>query len=1256
MARKAATSSLHPPKPAASRWTDDQWAGIATTGRSVLVSAAAGSGKTAVLAERCAFLVCDAKPPCDVDELLVVTFTEAAAAEMKSRIERALHDRLAKSSGEDRRLARQLALIDRAQVSTLHGFCAKLIRQHFHLLGLDPAFTVIDGDEAALLRLEVSRQLFAEQYESPAAEKFHALVDAYADGNDERLISKLVHTYEMLRSLVNPREWIEKARQRIAEATKKPLEETALGKELIDDVRRRLAELSKTCDSSLAAVSAMDGFGKYVTDLQSCRQVVRHWCEVLEKDGLDALAEESDVQLPKLPSIAASTPGKETAKALVDLVRDQIKSGPLRKTLAFSTAQWVDGLKRIRPHAELFLELVEKFGERYRTEKDALRGVDFNDLERLALRALREPKTETLAPSNVAKMLHKQFAHVLVDEYQDINEVQDAILRLASRECLETADGAVANLFCVGDVKQSIYGFRLAEPSRFLRRRESFLASDASGKLIDLQANFRSRAPLLDVLNRVFSRLMSKDAADLDYDKTHELRAGLEFLDPRAGGGNCFKGAPVELHLLPADLDSGAVDSAATEDVEPDRAGREAMLVAKLIRQMTGDDGASKPMCVIDKTPSGTLEPRPIRYGDIVVLLRSMRYKGDDYADVLRASGIPVHSESGSGYFESMEVRDMLALLQVLDNRRQDIPLAAVLRSPIASVPEPEDALARIRLEYPKHVCPFHEAVVRYADEQHDELAAKLKDVLHRLDRWRLMAQRRPLAELIWDVYDSTGYLAFCTGLRDGEQRKANLIDLHERARQFGTFQRQGLARFLAFLDRLQEESDLGQPSIAGEGENVVRIMTIHRSKGLEFPVVILPDLGKAINLRDCAGSILVDRRAYLGMDVVDEAKQVRYPSLASMLVANRLRQQALAEELRVLYVATTRAKEHLVLVGTAKEGAADAWEARWKNHDGPLPAADVLGARSMLDWLGPVASLLKRDDEEPIQIIPHTSEEVARWQPPDAAREADGERQQRLAKLIALSPAPSSDAAADEIIARLTTPYPFEVMTKIAAVGSATVLTKQGRAAPRGWETSQKTDLEFTPTLELPRAVRTDTKPTAADVGSATHVLLNHLDFARKCDVDDLRGQLQSLIEKRLIAAAEAAHVDLDSICWLVGSDVGQLIRKHGKSVRRELPVYLAVPARDFDPAAPASDDPEDRVMVRSRIDVLLPAGDHAGEWEIVDYKTDRLDSAAAVDERAGYYRPQMEMYRRAAKAITGREVAKVHLVFLSAKAIRTL
>ena len=452
------------------------------------------------------------------------------------------------------------------------------------------------------------------------------------------------------------------------------------------------------------------------------------------------------------------------------------------------------------------------------------------------------------------------------------------------------------------------------------------------------------------------------------------------------------------------------------------------MVIAHRIREMMGLTG--KKRAQIFEKSDARLTPRDIQYKDIVILLRSMKVKADDFADQLRMAGIPVHSDSGTGFFESLEVRDILSLLHLLDNQRQDIPMAAVLRSPLCKLPCADDCLAQIALMIRKlpEPMPFHQAVVAYSETQNDELAACLRDFLKQLNKWRTMAHQRPLAELLWSIYDSTGYLAFCAGLDDGEQRVANLISLHERARQFGTFQRQGIGRFMRFIEDLQNQSDLGQPSVASEADDVVRIMSIHRSKGLEFPVVFLPDLGKRHNLRDSHGMILVDRKEYLGLQAVDEARRIRYPSLAWMLVQDRLKKQMLAEELRVLYVAATRAREHLILLGTCDENKRDSWQSTWANHQGPLPAEDILRGGCMLDWIGPAAEAMESAKPGAFAIQSYSEEELVK--PANQMERKSGasrSSRQICVNLKPLNPPPAVDAAAQEVIDRLTHSYPWE-------------------------------------------------------------------------------------------------------------------------------------------------------------------------------------------------------------------------------------
>ncbi len=1258
------------------QWTKEQRAGIETVGQNLLVSAAAGSGKTAVLAERCAYLVCDAPEKCDADELLVVTFTKAAAAEMRIRIEAALRKRLDRA--EDARLTRELLLLDRAQISTLHAFCTNLLRQHFHVLGLDPNFRVLDEEEIALLRHEIARDLLDERHETDASGEFHHFIDAYVDGNDEAVLHQIVRLHALMCSLVDPDEWLALAAERIAEASvAKPLAKSELGRRLasnvtswLDDLRRRWIQLA----GQIVSVDGLEPYSQYVTELLAA---VDHWRKAFGEGNFDALSKEiGSFKSPRLPTIRQPPAQKEMVQAGINSIRDDMQKGPMVEFCRFTEQQWRDGLTSTLPAAKMLAGLVGNFDEAFAQAKRELRGLDFSDLERFALRILRtHSEGRDLTPSAVANGYHEQFKHVLVDEYQDINEVQDAILRLVSRESSgrQAAGGGQhpssfpPNLFCVGDVKQSIYRFRLAEPRRFMERYKCFKRQDegtdsesqisnsslilhsssfSSGQVIDLSANFRSRAPLLNVINGVFERLMTETAVEIEYDESQRLKAGATF--PPDDGTASFKGSPVELHLLPKPLRRGADAENSPEDEQDlERAEREAAFVAKRIAELMGTL-SGKPHQVADRAPNGSSNLRPIRYKDIVILLRTMKYKSEDFTNILRAAGIPVHSESGTGFFESMEIRDMLALLRVLDNQQQDIPLAAVLRSPLSGLAEPEDCLARVRLAYSDVTeAPFHRAVVRYADERDDELSAQLRAFLRDLKDWRRLAHQRPLAELLWHIYDCTGYLAFCAGMNDGQQRVANLIDFHERARQFGTFQRQGLGRFMQFLDSLAEQSDLGQPSVASEADDVVKVMSIHRSKGLEFPVVVVPDLGKAHNLQDTHGSILVDRDSGIGLMVADEPKRVRYPSLAHVLVQDRIKRQTLAEELRVLYVAMTRAKEHLILVGTCEPEAPDGWKEQWSHHTGPLPAERILSGRTMLDWIGPAAAAINGSGtKDRIEMTWHDDKEIAEWSTTAQRRAGLSEVQQRLAKLEPLTPPPPMHPDAQRVTRQLTTAYPHKDFVPVPAVQSVGSLTKEGRGAPGGQSPSRESVVSFDIELPAPRCVLESLSPAPTVVGSAVHLVLEHVDFSRPCDRADLRDQVAGMLHRKLIAPLLGEAVDLDSIVWLVSTPIGKLLRRNNAALRRELAIYFPQTPDDV----PQSSDPLDRIMVRGRVDVLIPDADGI---VIVDYKTDRV-TEQTVDARADFYRQQLGSYRDAIEAITGQPVKSAKLVFLTPRVIK--
>jgi ATP-dependent helicase/nuclease subunit A len=1218
-------------------WTKAQKKAITERG-AVLVSAAAGSGKTAVLAERCAYFVCDAPDPCDVNRLLVVTFTKSAAAEMKSRIRQALLDRQQKRPN-DTRLKRQIALVEQAHVSTVHGFCARLLRQNFHFVGLDPAFETLDDDEAVLLRREVANDLFQRRYETDKDGRFQGLVDSYGkgDGGDSLLIDEVIDAHALLQSLANPDQWIARVRGELADAAAKPIDQSKLGNDFLKLVAQQLQAFGRQCADAISALVALGPvYSGYVQQVKDLEAVAGHWQTVLNKHGLDMLISEFTdfiAAIPQAPRVASDAPNKALAQSLLASAKDAIKKGPLKELLAFNSAQWQAGMPQTLPSAEMFLSLVEEFGEVYARAKRSERAVDFSDLERLTLKVLTEKP-------DLVRSLREQFVHVLVDEYQDINEIQDSILELVTRPQER------ANLFVVGDVKQSIFRFRLADPERFTKRKEL-----SESNVIDLQENFRSREPLLRAINAIFERLMTKAAAEIEYDEKHCLKPGRGFL--ASDFLPTFKGGPIEFHLLPAKprgLDSDDESSNDSQnDFDLDRVEYEAMLAARRIESLMGKDGSARMHVQKVDPATGQDALVPIEYGDIVILLRSMKFKGDVFASVLRAHRIPVNNDGGGGFFSSVEVRDMLCLLQVLDNQNQDIPLAAILRSPLADFPQPDDCLARIRLQYPgddENPIAFHQAVQRYQAEQDDELARRLRSFLQQVSDWRDQANKRPVAELLWTIYEQSGYLTYCAGLADGQQRVANLIYLHERAAQFGTFLRQDLHRFLRFLENIREERDLGRPSTAAGGEQAVRIMTIHGAKGLEFPAVIVPDLGKMHNLSDARGAILLDRKRGLGMDVVDEQRMIRYPSLASTLVAESLLRQSLAEELRLLYVAMTRAREHLILMATCGDKSIEQWNQQWQNHPGPVPADQFLAARNALEWLGTAAALTASANPPVFEITRHNTDDVRLWPVKHYAQEATSPLQETMAALKPLSPVPPASALAESVKQRFQAVYPFKAFSKRTASASVTALAKSA-SAPGVVES--KTNSPTARKLDLP-VFYVPAQPKATDIGTATHLALQHWDFSKSASEAQINRKIQELLDQHLMTSAQAQMINRDAIAWFLNHDVGRLLAENHVSLMRETAFALAA-APDGSPPNPA-ENPMDLVMIRGRIDLLFP---HKTGIAIVDYKTDNI-RAADVPQRAQAYAGQMRLYRRAIEQIAGKKLSASFLVFLSARTVEEI
>ncbi|MDP9699365.1 ATP-dependent helicase/nuclease subunit A [Paenibacillus intestini] len=1042
---------MHMPKPEGSFWSDDQWSAIAEHGEDILVAAAAGSGKTAVLVERIIRKIADPSQGFSVDRLLVATFTKAAAAEMKQRIREAL-ERALEEQPEEEHLRRQLSLLGRASITTLHSFCMEVIRKYYQQIPLNPAFRILNENEAEMLRQELLEELFEEKYGGEdEGSTFRELVDWFSgERNDDAMHRLVQRLYDFSRSHSWPDHWLMEMGEAFQVESVEALGQSAWVQSILRDAALALSGAAGLLRQGVQISLQPEGPAPYAETLKEDLAMVEELLSAVEVMPWDRLPEVfQPAAFGKLKPCKKNQtdPGlQEQVKELRETAKKAVADlkGSLFGRSAFSF--WKE-LEQAAPLMQELSRLVSTFGERYLQAKQERGQVDFNDLEHYCLHILRHEDSTPghSMPSDAAMEYRARFDEVLLDEYQDTNTVQEDIVRLISRE-------NPGNRFMVGDVKQSIYRFRLAEPGLFMNKYRNYTPSihvdtenngengtrtgiaTGTGKRIDLARNFRSRAEVVHSVNVIFRQLMNEGVAEIAYDERAQLAYGASFPTDTLGS----EAYTPELVLIDRqgsgiDVSEGTEDGvdatavAELESAELETAQLEARAIAGRIREMVGE--TDKPALSVYDKALQTM--RPARYGDIVILLRSTLMWAPLMIEEFRQQGIPAGGEQSKGYFQATEVEVMLSLLQLVDNPRQDIPLASVLRSPMVGLDEEE--LAQIRLGDKRQ--SFYDAVVSAtgewrsasdmtgqrsqpgqgsnvddlvqmqwpegwseieqaqrqsavtvemnfdsgvdlhteASEQeagftggkegkelaHSQLQQKLIHFMRQLEQWRLEARQGSLSELIWRIYRETGYLDWVGGLPGGQQRQSNLKALYDRARQYeeATANR-GLFRFLTYVSRLRENGgDLGTvASGSGEQDNAVRIMTIHRSKGLEFPIVFVGGISKMFNQQDLHAPFLMHKELGFGPRFVDRDNRVAYPTLANLAIRRRAQFELLAEEMRVLYVALTRPKEKMVLVGTVKDAAkkAQTWSQVKDSPELALPDYLLAAGRNYLDWIGP--------------------------------------------------------------------------------------------------------------------------------------------------------------------------------------------------------------------------------------------------------------------------------------------------------------
>ncbi|GIP35843.1 helicase-exonuclease AddAB subunit AddA [Paenibacillus sp. J2TS4] len=1268
-------------KPAGSAWTDEQWEAISRTGQNILVAAAAGSGKTAVLVERIIRRISDESESVDVDRLLVATFTKAAASEMRQRIRDALEKALFEKP-DSAYLRKQLALLNRASITTLHSFCLEVIQRYFQLIRLDPGFRVANETETALLRQDVLEELFEHYYTYSEEDSEFWNVLEWFGGNrsDEALFSLVLQLYDASRSHPQPDRWLDQMCGLFdTDATEPTLWLDSLEKDVRLDLEGILGLLTQA--SHLAAQPG--GPAPYLDNLTDEIAMTE---QLIERCGESWESLYVAFQTASFGRLKACR-GDGLDKALQDqvkAVRDAAKErfNAMREELfTRSPEQYKAELMAMHPIMSMLAELVKQFGKRFSEAKRGKGLIDFADLEHYCLQVLTDPDspTEELKPSEAALEYREQYVEILLDEYQDTNLVQEAIVELLSREDR-------GNRFMVGDVKQSIYRFRLAEPGLFLDKYRSFRRDGSGrGRRIDLARNFRSRRQVVDGVNFVFKQVMNETVGEIAYDREAELVYGAEYYE-RSEQGAEVRQLPVEWMLIDRAGESSEADSGGwpteepgesaeiagaggqepgpvsiTEEIrEMETAQMEARAIALQIRKLLGEDGGEQ-FTVYDKRENGM---RPVQYRDIVVLLRATHSWAPVFIEELRQQGIPGYADLNTGYFSATEVDVVLSLLKIIDNPYQDIPLAGVLRSPIVGLSA--DDLAIVRMTDRK--AGFYGALLQFTAEQseeHQELRHKLAHFISRLEQWRTAARQGTLADLIWSLYRDTGYYDFVGGMPGGLQRQANLRALHDRARQYEATSFRGLFRFLRFVERMQESGgDLGTARALGEQEDVVRIMSIHKSKGLEFPVVFVAGMGKGFNRQDLNSHFLIHKELGLGPYYVDMEKRISFPSLPTLAIRRRMRLEMLAEEMRVLYVALTRAREKLYLLGSVRSLAKqlDVW-ARTDLEAPVLADYELAQAKCYLDWIGP--ALIKHRSSQPLREMGHMLHSAADWAAEDpsewkvsviypamlaqeaaAAEQPSSLQEARLDAVRRLLPVDLPDRSEEEEVARrLGWAYPFAESTQLLSNTSVSELKRMHEEKVLAVSDDTAARLSAisafqAPVYRRPRFME-QRQMNAAERGTIHHAVMQRVRLHPGLDEAEIVEEIQRMVDLRLLTEEQRQAVDPSMIAGFFQTDVGRRLLAADR-VKREVPFSYGLPAREVYPKASPTVEGE-TILIQGVIDCLFE--DEEG-LVLLDYKTDAM-RGRPPEELAERYSIQLGLYTRAIERIWQRELSHIYLYF---------
>ena len=1139
--------------------TPQQLDAVTSRNSALLISAGAGAGKTRVLTERLMSYLNDEALDINVNDFLIITFSRAAAAELRSRILSAISEELVKNP-KNRRLRRQAALVHSAEIDTIHSFCGRIVRENAHKLGIPPDFRIAEEKECDSVKTAVMTRLLESRYDNISSyEGFEQLVDTLSPGRDDsRLSTTALDIYDKLRSHEDSERWMAHQLSERAPGAITNVAETSWGALLLGKVKTNASYLLHRFETLLQeAVEAPEVMKAYGDSIAAAIVQLDNFIEACGI-GWDEAETAAAFDIPRAKPLRGN--GFDNIKSMWKTAREEL--GKLPKFFTACEDELIADMEVVLPAEKALFELISEFTALYLEEKNRRRIVDFSDLEHFALELLIDENGKT----PLADEISKRYVEIMLDEYQDVSAIQELIFGAVSQ--------SGKNLVMVGDVRQSIYRFRLAEPSIFLGKYNTYSdEKDASERRIILADNFRSRADILDAVNFVFRGIMSEQFGEMDYTEREYLRAGRT---------DAVGDSPVELRLITAEETDG--------DDAPDKRVLEAYYVAERIAELA---------------ESGLPEGTPVNYSDVAILFRSRSYM-HLYSDALAARGIPVETDESQSLLDTYEARVALAFLHIVDNPKNDIQLISVLRF-YGFTP---DELAEARLC--DRNADFYDALLLYSEK-----SEKARLFFEHLNEFRTLAPELLADGLLWYIYNRTQLPAYMSALPNGKARRANLIQLASEARNAATFGYSGVFEFLRYLERLQKPIGC----VSSQSSGGVRIMSVHKSKGLEFPVVFLVDLAHRFNMMDMRKPLLFHPKLGAGQKLVDLQRRIEYPTLPRLAIADKLTEEAKAEELRILYVAMTRAREKLILVysDTNPEKTLE----KLQGTEYPVPPYVLSRLLCIGDIL--LSALLTRPEAAALfgenapaglfdmKLMAVSAEAVEKPALPGPETVETPETLPEIIYAYPVAPTLPSKLTVTELKNRA---YDAE----LSEDAENTIATRP--IAPR-----------------KPDFITKETKITGARLGTALHTALRYIKLREYEDAAELRRELTSIAELGLMSRDECEAVDESRILRFLDSPLGKRVLA-ADELLREFKFSLLVPADEFFPGGG-----RDEILFQGVVDLAFREGNRI---IVVDFKTDRLYSDTAITEKTAYYTPQLEAYKRALVRVTGLEVSEGYIYFL--------